>query len=614
MPLLEVTDLRVDFPNGANVFSAVRGVSFSLEARECLGVVGESGSGKSLTALAIADLLPRGAVRRAAQLRFAGRDLLDLDEAALAQEIRGRRIGFVFQEPMTSLNPVIQIGAQMSEAMTIHGLADHRTARRRAIELMERVGVTDAERRLLHYPHQLSGGQRQRVMIAMALMNKPDLLIADEPTTALDVSVQAQIIALLDELRREMNLAVILITHNLALVSHVADATMVMYAGEVVEAGPTRAVIRDPRHPYTAGLLASTPECGGRDATGRLGAIPGAAPSGHTPPGCGFAPRCDRAQAACSRPVPIGADGGRTLRCLFPIEPPRSTPRAITRTPRRGAEARATALEVEDLSKIYRLRRGLWGGEHVHRAVNGVSFTLEAGETLGIVGESGSGKSTLAKLLTGLEAPSAGAVRFAGAPLHGRLDRARRIQLVFQDPFSSLNPSCCIHDIVRRPLDIHRRGGPEERDTAAAAMLDRVGLARRLHAARPSELSGGQRQRVGLARALILEPEILVCDEPTSALDVSVQAQILNLLFDLQAQFGLTMVLISHDLAVVRHVADRIAVMRHGEVVESGDAAAVFEAPQHAYTRELLAASLRIDEELSGARARPGALHWPKRS
>ncbi|MDP3079499.1 MAG: ABC transporter ATP-binding protein [Brevundimonas sp.] len=593
MALLRISGLSVDIPTETGMLSAVRGVDLQVDRQECLGLVGESGSGKSLTALSILGLLPRRARRSVEHLSFDGQDLTGFDDTRLAMEVRGRRVGFIFQEPMTSLNPVMSIGDQLTETMTIHGTADRAGARKRAVALLDRVGLSDAERRLGQFPHQFSGGQRQRVMIAMALMNTPDLLIADEPTTALDVTIQAQIIDLLDELRHEMGLALILISHNLGLVSRIADRVSVMYAGEMVEAAPARALFETPRHPYTCGLLASAPEANERAPQSILGAMKGRVPSLFAPPtACTFEPRCPRAAPPCAAAHPaLTEDGERAFRCLFPVRPGDPPPFASGEAaPTRKAPGTASrpVLTVAGLTKTYAGRSG------PIEAVRGVEFSLLQGETLALVGESGCGKSTVARMLVGLETPTSGRITLESGTHDDQRARARRIQLVFQDPYSSLNPLWSVHELVRRPLDVHSLGSPTERDARVDRLLDQMSMPRRLRRARVDELSGGQRQRVAIARALVIEPDILVCDEPTSALDVSVQAQILNLLLDLRNTFNISLILISHDLSVVGHMADRVMVMHQGRIIESGSAQAVLHNPSEAYTRALVAATPRL--------------------
>ena len=608
-PLLQVRGLDVDIPTQTGVLHAVRGVDLELGKGRTLGIVGESGSGKSLTALAVLGLLPRTATRRAERLVFSGLDLQGLGERGMARTIRGTRIAMVFQDPMTCLNPVYTVGRQLTEAMLLHHGGNPDEARDRAVRLLERVGITGAGQRLGNYPHQLSGGQRQRVMIAMALMNTPDLIIADEPTTALDMTIQAQILRLLAELREELGMAMILITHNLGVVARVADDVAVMYAGQVVESAPAAQLFADPQHPYTRGLLASMPRTDQTDRGEPLGTIPGIVPSliGQIT-GCAFAQRCDHARPDCrvAAPPVRQRTGTGFFRCVL-------EPGTLSRTGAAAATGRSDAavaslakdgdagsrpvFEARDATCRFRVRRGMFDRTRMLTAVDGVSLDLRRGETLALVGESGSGKTTLARMLLGIQPLTGGQISFEGTPLEAidRLQIARQVQPVFQDPYSSLNPRQTVGALIRRPLDINRLGTLDERRRAVEDIMARVGLPPRLLHCYPSQLSGGQRQRVAIARAIVMKPNIVVCDEPTSALDVSVQAQILNLLLDLRRTFRLTLLLITHDLTVVRHMADRIAVMYLGKIVEVGPADQVFGAPRHPYTAALLASMLSVE-------------------
>jgi peptide/nickel transport system ATP-binding protein len=528
--LLSVRDLRVAFNTQSGRVQAVDGVSFELAPGEILAIVGESGSGKSVTAQTILGLTRSPNAEIAGSVRLGERELIDADEREL-REVRGARIGMVFQDPMTSFNPVYRIGQQIAEAIRAHreevGKGE---ARERAVELLDSVGIPDPERRVDFYPHEFSGGMRQRAMIAMALALDPEVLIADEPTTALDVTVQAQILALLERLNRERGLATILITHDLGVVAEVADRVLVMHEGAIVERGNLDEIFYSPTEPYTRKLLG---------AVVRLDTAP----------------------------------------------PPR---------PRPAGEA---LLEVTDLVKHFPVRRGLLFDREVDRvrAVDGVSFSLRAGETLGLVGESGSGKSTLSRTILQLLAPSAGSVRFEGREIAGLSRREmrplrREMQMVFQDPYASLNPRKRIGQIVGEPLRLQDEASGAELRRQVQGLLERVGLSAEHYQRFPHEFSGGQRQRIGIARALALRPKLIIADEPLSALDVSIRAQILDLLAELQAEFGLTYVFVAHDIVVVRHVSDRIAVMHDGKIVEQGPADAVCERPSDPYTRKLIAA------------------------
>ena len=543
-PVLEIRDLEILVDGEEGTRQAVRGLSLAIARGETFALVGESGSGKSVTALSLLRLLPPslGIARGAALL--TGNDLHRLPEGRL-RELRGGRVGTIFQEPATSLNPVMRIGEQIEETVRAHTALRGAAARARVVEWLRRVGIPEPERRIDDYPFQFSGGQKQRIMIALALAAEPDLLIADEPTTALDVTVQAQILALLADIQRELGMAILLITHDLAVVRQVAHHVALMRHGEIVESAPAADFFQAPRHPYARELFAAIPTFAKRDQT--LAGVP--------------------------RTLPARTPG----ECL---------------------------LEVRDLAVHYPLRRGAWGRTRDWvRAVDGVSFDLHAGETLALLGESGCGKTTTGKaLLRLLDGPRiGGSARLGGAELltaDGRtLQRLRRqIQIVFQDPFASLDPRMRIAATLEQGLLALR---PEldaaERQRRAAALVERVGLPGDTLQRFPHEFSGGQRQRIAIARALIVEPRVLVCDEPTSALDVSVQAQILDLLRELQAERGLAYLFITHNFGVVEYLADRIAVMDGGRIVEQGSAERVLRAPAHAMTQRLLASVPRLE-------------------
>jgi peptide/nickel transport system ATP-binding protein len=539
-PLLDIRGLDIRF--GAH--AAVRGLDLQVRRGETVALVGESGCGKSSTALALMRLLPPHA-RLAGQVRFGGRDLITLGEREMAG-LRGRALSMVFQEPMTSLNPVLTVGAQVAEAITLHEPVSAAQARERAIALLERVRLPEPARRFGDYPHQLSGGQRQRVMIAMAVACRPQLLIADEPTTALDVTIQAQILDLIDELRSELGMAVLLITHDLGVVAQWADRVAVMHGGLKREEGPATAVFAHPRDTYTQGLIGA---------------------SLHLEQNLHY-------RSARLAEIRHGEQGGFTL--LRPPVPPASA------APPPGA---APLLTVDNLQVRY--------GSATANAVDGVSFAVGAGETVGLVGESGCGKSSLSRAVVRLVPAQGGRVLFDGhdlLPLSARalLPWRRRVQMIFQDPYSSLNPRHRVEDILGHALAIHGVRERAERGRRIDAILDDVGLGRAARQRYPHEFSGGQRQRIGIARALVLRPELVICDEPVSALDVSIQAQILNLLADLQAAYGLSYLFISHDLAVVRYIADRVLVMQAGRIVETGDHESIWACPRHPYTRALI--------------------------
>ncbi|MFD7861959.1 dipeptide ABC transporter ATP-binding protein [Streptomyces sp. NPDC059783] len=594
-PLLRVHDLGVDFtaPDGS-ALHAVRGVSFTLERGETLAVVGESGSGKSTTALALNRMLPGTGRITTGTVHLDGQDLTAATEPEL-RTVRGARIGMVFQDPMTALNPVLTAGAHIEEVLRAHGHHDRAARRAHAVDLLGRVGIPEPRRRAADHPHRFSGGQRQRILIAMALAGEPDVLLADEPTTALDATVQDRILTLLGDLNRETGTALVLITHNMGVVARSCARVLVMYGGTVVEDGPTAQVLTRPRHPYTAGLLAAVPRLSTPSGT-RLTGIPGSPPDlALLGPGCAFADRCTLVEDRCRTAAPPLAPAGDGVRVACPPAARRAEPLPAPATPvplRRPAPG-AVVLEAEGLRKTYR-GRGI--GRSPAPALDGVSLTLAAGETLGIVGESGSGKSTLARILAHAHRADAGTLRLRGEditrPSRRTLHTVRRqVQMVFQDPYASLNPRMTVGEIVAEPLIAFGLGDRAARAARVADLLRRAGLDPEAAGRHPRAFSGGQRQRVGIARALAPEPSVLVCDEPVSALDVSVQAQIVGLLTDLQRDLGLALVFIAHDLAVVRQVSHRIAVMHKGRIVETGPADEICDHPRDPYTRTLLAAA-----------------------
>ena len=529
-PLVQVDDLSVSFTVAGREVKAVRHISFDINRGETVALVGESGSGKSVTALSILQLLPYPkASHPSGSIRFRGQEIVGAP-AETIRAVRGNRIAMIFQEPMTSLNPLHTIDRQIMETLVIHKGMDKEAARARALELLRLAGLQDAEQRLSSYSHQLSGGQRQRVMIAMALANEPDLLIADEPTTALDVTIQAQILRLLKDLQARFGMAILLITHDLGIVEKTADRVCVMTEGEIVEQGTTREVYDNPRHPYTRRLMA-------------------AAPKGRPPP------------ARLDAPVVMAADD---MRVWFPIK-----------------------------KGVLRRVRGYV------KAVDGISLTLREGQTVGLVGESGCGKTSLALGLLRLER-SAGPIVFLGRDIQGwrskRLRPLRReMQIVFQDPFASLSPRMSVGQIIEEGLKVHGLGDEAARQAAIAQALEEVGLEPQARDLYPHEFSGGQRQRIAIARAMVLKPRVVVLDEPTSALDMSVQAQIVDLLRELQARHGLSYLFISHDLRVVRALADWIVVMKEGRLVEQGPADTIFDTPGAPYTKALIAAAFDLE-------------------
>ena len=601
-PLLEVENLSVSFPTDSGDLSAVRGLSYRVAPREVVAMVGESGSGKSAAAMAVIGLLPPYAAV-SGSVRLSGTELLGMSDADLSK-IRGARIGTVFQDPMSALTPVYTVGDQIAEAITVHHHeVSKAAARRRAVELMDLVGIAQAQTRARSFPHELSGGERQRVVIAIAIANDPDLIICDEPTTALDVTVQAQILEVLKTARDVTGAAVLIITHDLGVVAEFADRALVMYAGRAVETAGVRELYADRRMPYTAGLLGSVPRLDAPRGE-RLVPIPGAPPSLVTlPAGCPFAPRCPLALEQCrqSEPALTPVAPGHAAACI----------RTDQVTGRSAAEIYGVAIEpptvdddsesepvvrVRDLSKTFPLTKGVVFRRQIGevRAVDGISFEVPRGRTLGIVGESGSGKSTTLHEILEMRAPQSGSIEILGEDVAtlsaGRRRELRRdLQVVFQDPVAALDPRLPVFELLAEPLAANGFG-KSATDTRVAELLEIVGLARADASRYPGEFSGGQKQRIGIARALALQPKILALDEPVSALDVSIQAGIINLLLDLQHAFDLTYLFVSHDLSVVKHLAHRVAVMQHGKIVEYGEAGEVFANPRHAYTRALLAA------------------------
>jgi peptide/nickel transport system ATP-binding protein len=602
MSLLQVSDLTVAFPTDTAPVNAVRGMNFHVDTGEVVALVGESGAGKSASAMAVVGLLPEYA-EVSGSIRLHDSELIGLSDQRMSA-IRGKTIGTVFQDPMSALTPVYTIGDQIAEAIEIHQRGVTRQgARSRAVELLELVGIAQPERRARSFPHELSGGERQRVVIAMAIANDPDLLICDEPTTALDVTVQAQILQVLKTARDVTGAGVLIITHDLGVVAEFADRALVMYAGKAVEIATVDELYRDRRMPYTAGLLGSVPRLDAPQGA-RLVPIPGAPPAmAALPPGCPFAPRCPLAIDDCRAAEPglLDVSPGHSAACIRTEHVAGRSAADIygvsTKPPADSAPADApVVLRVRDLVKTYKLTKGVVFRRQVGevRAVDGVSFELRQGRTLGIVGESGSGKSTTLHQILELSAPQSGSIEVLGADV-ASLDRRARselrgdLQVVFQDPVASLDPRLPVFDVLAEPLQAN--GFNKHRiDERVAELLTIVGLRREDATRYPAEFSGGQKQRIGIARALATQPKILALDEPVSALDVSIQAGIINLLLDLQQRFGLSYLFVSHDLSVVKHLAHRVAVMFKGSIVEQGDGDQVFTDPQHEYTRRLLAA------------------------
>jgi peptide/nickel transport system ATP-binding protein len=604
MTILGVKDLAIHI----RAARPVDGVSFDIAAGECYALLGESGCGKSMTALGLMRLLPAAAQVASGSVSFEGRELLALPESDM-RETRGGGIGMIFQEPATSLNPVLTVGRQICESLQLHAKLNGAAARARAAELLEQVGIPDPVRRLDEFPFQLSGGLRQRVMIAIALAGSPRLLIADEPTTALDVTIQAQVLDLLDELRRTQGMALLLITHDLGVVARMADRIGVMYAGQLVEEASREAFFSRPAHPYSVRLFAALPDAANRG--GRLTTIPGSVPAADVRHiGCRFADRCGEVMPACSTQLPPWreVDAGQRVRCHLPGAAPAVSSR-VGAGDTASAAATPPLLEVRDLQVHFPIRRGLLQrAVGAVRAVDGMSLQLMPGRTLALVGESGCGKTTAGKAMLQLIRPTGGSVRLAGDELTTlstqRLRPLRaKMQMVFQDPFASLNPRLRIGEIIAEGMQALATG-----DANVAAkigpLLEQVGLRADMATRYPHEFSGGQRQRIAIARALAVSPQLLICDEPTSALDVSVQAQILNLLSDLQRDLKLAYLFITHNIAVVDYLAHDVAVMYLGRVVESGSAEEVLRSPRHPYTRALLAAVPRVD----GVRSEVGKL------
>jgi peptide/nickel transport system ATP-binding protein len=642
-PVLEVTDLTVTFGglNGNPDVRAVRGVSYSVRRGEVLGIVGESGSGKSVSSMAAMGLLPDHA-RITGSVRLHGEEILGLDDRAMARK-RGKVISMVFQDPLSGLTPVYTVGDQLAEAVLVHDPSTSKArARARAVELLELVGIPNAEQRYRSFPHEFSGGMRQRVMIAMAMANNPDVIICDEPTTALDVTIQAQILDLLRTAREETGAAIVMITHDLGVVAGFVDRVLVMYAGRPVETGRVDDIYYRSRMPYTMGLLGAVPRMD-LENQGALVPIKGTPPSlSDLPPGCPFAPRCPLARPECDAAEPelltIGAqpsheriraggasarpdageadaqrvacvrsgeitDRGWTAQDIYPVpEIPDSPASAVDRADR------AEMLRVRDLVKHHPLTKGAVFKRRVGSvyAVDGIDFDIREGETLALVGESGCGKSSTLMEIMDLAKPQRGSISVMGRDVAtlGRADRfalRRDMQIVFQDPMSSLDPRMTVFDIIAEPLRTHGRS-VDEVTRRVYELIDLVGLNTEHVTRFPAEFSGGQRQRIGIARALALEPRLLVLDEPVSALDVSIQAGVVNLLQELQARLGLSYLFVAHDLSVVRHIADRVAVMYLGRIVEIGDTRSVYSRPSHPYTQALLSAIPIPDPEKERAR------------
>ncbi|GAB2525350.1 ABC transporter ATP-binding protein [Nocardia heshunensis] len=599
-PLLEVSDLRVSFPGEEGRVDAVRGVNFTVNDGEVLAIVGESGSGKSVSSMAVIGLLPEQA-RVQGSIRLRGRELLGLGDREMSK-LRGSKVSMVFQDPLSALTPVYRIGDQIAEALLAHKKMSKQEAGAKAIELLDLVGIPDAAQRARSFPHEFSGGMRQRVVIAMAIANDPELIICDEPTTALDVTVQKQILNLLRKARDITGAGVIFITHDMGIAATLADRVAVMYAGRIVETAPAQELFTAPRMPYTVGLLGSIPRMDGPARTALI-PIVGTPPAMHAlPPGCSFAPRCPIAIDDCKAAEPPLQDTapGHRAACirtsevssadLFTayrkeIEPPEEVA---------SVDTSRVVMQVTDLRKTFPVTKGVVFQRRIGevKAVDGISFRIQAGRTLALVGESGSGKSTTLTQIMDLVRPEGGSIEILGYDIarlthQQRREIRRKMQIVFQDPSASLDPRLPISDALAEPLRIDGRSR-DEIDRRVPQLLEQVGL-RPEHSDRyPADFSGGQKQRINIARALALDPELLVLDEPVSSLDVSIQAGVLNLLRDLQTERGLSYLFVSHDLSVVRNLAHDIAVMYRGQIVEYGPAERIFASPEHEYTRALI--------------------------
>jgi peptide/nickel transport system ATP-binding protein len=621
-PLLEITDLRTEIRLKQAVVHAVDGVSIHVEAGETLGIVGESGCGKTMTALSIMNLLPVGGHIVGGSIRLNGNEISKLGAEAM-RTIRGNEIGMIFQDPLTSLNPTMTVGRQIAEAVILHREATKEQAFDRAVEVLDLVGLPKARERIGDYPHQFSGGMRQRVMIAMALACEPKLLIADEPTTALDVTIQKQILELIDDLRRRLGMSVILVTHDLGVIAGRADRVAVMYAGEIAETTDTGTLFANPRHPYTEALFNALPD---KAATHQeqLYSISGAPPDlTHPPAACRFAPRCRYVQDRCREEEPslLGESPDHRFACFYPVgeaekkgatiaavePPPAVTPAAAPVT------GTGSLLSIEHLVKDFPVTRGAVLQRRVGSvsAVADVSFGVRPGETFGLVGESGCGKTTIGRVIVGLDKPTSGVINFEGKDLAKVGNRAyrrqrRKIQFMFQDSYASLDPRMRAGAILREPLVAQGIGSRKDQQRQVEEMLDHVGLPRAAAERYPHEFSGGQRQRLGFARALMLSPDLIVADEPVSALDVSIQAQMLNLMNELQRELGLTYLFISHDLAVVRYLSENIGVMYLGKLVEIGPAGSVYHSPAHPYTKGLIDSAPVADPLAEKAKVRAG--------
>lgn len=597
----QIRNLSVGFQTASQTLLAIDNISFSLKSGETLALLGESGCGKSLTSLAFMRLLPNNAIYSSeSAIDFAGDDLLNLPEK-LMRGLRGRRLAMIFQEPMTALNPVLSIGDQLAEALCEHQKIKREELKTRVLDLLKEVEIPQPELRLRQYPHQLSGGQKQRIVIAMALACNPEVLIADEPTTALDVTVQAQILELLKKLQRQHHMSMLLITHDLGVVKAMADTVCVMYAGQIVELAPAESFFNNPLHPYVQQLLVSQPTFAKRG--GQLQTIKGSVPTLEAiPSGCRFHPRCEHAFALCKvrEPSLQTLHKVQSVRCH--LYPEHETLPALSIHNRvweiNHQQDNDIVLSVKNLSVHFNVRKGIGRHSQVHKAVDNLSFNVYKGKTLALVGESGCGKTTTSRALLRLQDITAGHIYFCEKDIRNFRGRAlrhfrKKVQIVFQDPYSSMNPRMTIADILAEGLQAQGLHSTKI-SSKLQELLDQVNLPSNSLKRYPHQFSGGQRQRICIARALATEPELLICDEPTSALDMSVQAQILNLLKSLQYEFGLSYLFITHNMGVVSYIADDVLVMRDGKAIEMASCEQIFTNPQQIYTRQLLSSVLEI--------------------
>ena len=607
VPLVEISGLSVDFTGGGRLSRAVDSIDLAIAPGEALGLVGESGSGKSVTWLAALGLLPARALVTGS-VTLEGQELIGAPQRTL-ETVRGKRIAMIFQDPSSCLNPVHRIGWQLGEALSLHRGLNGRARDAEALRLLDQVGIADARRRLSDFPHQLSGGLNQRVMIAMALAGLPDLLIADEPTTALDATIQAQILDLLRRVQQDHGMALVLISHDLGVVADLCTRVGVMYAGRMIEHGSAEQIFQSPSHPYTRGLLRSVPRLD-RARGALLETIEGYPPNLYDKhQGCHFAPRCDLVTDQCLHKAPLLiASRGHEVACHLSDNALPADVKPFAEGAERELARSDVLLEVAHINKYFGgAGKGWFSPATALHAVKDVSFTIKRGETLGLVGESGCGKTTVGRMILKLESTNSGDIRFDGESVitatAARIRALRqRIQVIFQDPYASLNPRMTMGETLLEPLIQCLALPPKAAQDRVNELIDQVGLLRDVKDRFPHQLSGGQRQRIGIARALAFGPDLIVCDEPVSALDVSIQGQIINLLAKIQARLGVSYLFIAHDLAVVRHISHRVIVMYRGKVVEEADCDRLYEDPRHPYTRALLASAPVPDPEIERAR------------